>query len=268
MNIKSKWIKSIKQVYPRYGLKDSDIILATFPKSGTTWFRFIYGNLISILELDGRFVDYQLLNNELNCSFDTHIYPAIKYAKLPRLVATHQTYDERKFGKNRAIYLSRNPLDTLVSNWEYKKGFKYFHDELTFKSLIRDEQYGIRAWINHYLKWTAKADIVITYENLKKNEMKEVMKIINLFSIDVPDKNTIQLAIERSRFDTIRSMEEENGLDTSAKKDLKESFRFARKGQTGQGKLYFDSEDIEYVNDMLTKSGLRGKGWVDSDSSR
>lgn len=267
MNIRLKWINLIKQVYPRYGLKDSDVILATFPKSGTTWFRFIYGNLISLLELDGRLVDYELLNNDLNSSFDGHIYPKIKYNKLPRLVATHQIYDERKFGNNRVIYLSRNPLDTLVSYWEYRKGFKQFHNEFTFKSLIRDEKFGIQAWIDHYLNWVAKADIVITYEDLKRNEMKEVMKIISLFSIDISDKNIIELAIERSKFDTIRSMEEEKGLDTRAKQGLKESFRFARKGQAGQWRSYFDSEDVEYVNGMLTKAGLSEYGNVDGSIS-
>jgi|SRR3989344_4270168 len=264
MNIKLKSIKLIKQIYPRYGLASSDIILATFPKSGTTWFRFIYANLISILELDGRMVDYELLNNDLNSSFDAHIYPKIKYNKLPRLVATHQIYDIRKFGKNRAIYLSRNPLDTLVSYWEYRKGFKQFHDEFTFKSLIRDEKLGMQAWIDHYLKWSEKADVAISYENLKKNEMNEVMKIINHFSIDIPDKKIIELAIERSKFDNIRRIEEVRGLDTNAKNSLKESFRFARKGQTGQWKSYFDSEDLEYVKNMLIKSKLDENLWMDS----
>jgi|GEM_PF-644487 len=267
MDIRYKWINLIKRVYPGYGLKNSDIILGTFPKSGTTWFRFIYGNMISILELDGRAVDYDMLNNDLNSSFDAHIYPKIKYKKLPRLVATHQAYDGRKFGKNRAIYLTRNPLDTLVSYWEYRKGFKKFNNEFTFKSLIRDEKYGIHAWVDHYLSWSDKADVVISYEDLKKSEVGVMTKIINTFSLDVHDKKIIELAIERSRFDTIRSMEKEKGLDARAKKDLKESFRFARKGKTGEWRSYFDNEDIEYVGNILTRSGLRDIVGDDIDMS-
>ena len=33
---------AIKFVYPRFELRDSDILLASYPKSGNTWMRFIW----------------------------------------------------------------------------------------------------------------------------------------------------------------------------------------------------------------------------------
>lgn len=57
-------VRGIKKLYPRFGLLPTDIIFGTFPKSGTTWVRFIFANIISLAELDGREVDYDFLNGE------------------------------------------------------------------------------------------------------------------------------------------------------------------------------------------------------------
>lgn len=256
MNIKSRTINLIKMIYPRYGLKDTDIILATFPKSGTTWFRFIYANLISLIELDGRVVDYEFLNEQLPASFDAHIYPKVKYNKLPRFVATHQKYDDIKFSGNKKLYIYRNPLDTMVSYWEYRKGFKYFKEDCSFKNFIRGEEYGLETWIIHYLSWIQKADLLITYEELKKDDIQVVIKVLESFSINITNKDYVYKAVERSRFNKIRKMEEENGLDKRAKKTLKKSFRFARKGTIGEWENYFDEEDIKFANNLFRKYRL------------
>ena len=46
-------------------LNKSDVILAAFPKTGSTWVRFLFCNLIALLEWNNRSVDFNLLNDTM-----------------------------------------------------------------------------------------------------------------------------------------------------------------------------------------------------------
>lgn len=247
----------VGKLYPRLGLKRSDVILATFPKSGTTWFRFIIANIVSLLHLDGQIVDYHLLNGELRGAFDSFVFPTLWPDNFPRFLASHKNYSTRKFGKNRCVYLFRNPRDVMVSFFEYKRNFReagrYVND---FKTFIRDEKYGIPAWCKHYLSWKRKADIVLTYEGLKSSGFYELNRVLEHLELkEKVSDDLLKEAIKRSSFERIRGLEEERGLDTMAAKDLESGFKFARKGKIGEWKRYFDSEDISFALNMIRKVG-------------
>ena len=51
-------------------------------------------------------------------------------------------------------------------------------------------------------------------------------------------------------------MEKEKGLDWREKKVLKKTFKFERKGKTGEWKEYFQKDDIDYANKLFEKYKL------------
>lgn len=245
-------------IYPHLGLHPSDVILASFPKSGVTWFRFIITNLISLNELGGIKVDYSLLNGELRAAYDSHDFPKIKYSVIPRIFATHRNYSDRRFERYRRIYLYRNPADTMVSYYEFRRAWtgtnKYLKE---FKHFLRDERFGLTTWCQHVQDWRQNADIVLTYKGLKEDTLSTVRRVLEKLNIDNISDDILQEAISRSSFRSVRRMEEEKGLDKRTSSHLKEGFRFARKGSIGQWKEYFEDDDLELLHRMLEEYKLQ-----------
>ena len=107
------------------------------------------------------------------------------------------TYD--RIGHHNVLYLYRNPVDTIFSNIMYQKYagrsdrlsklFKYFLSNLTNiygRAIINKEE--VKLWTALYLlhmkKWLVsdhKANVFVTYENLKNNPTQEFAKICDFF---------------------------------------------------------------------------------------
>ena len=244
-------VSSIRKFYPKFGLAKDDIIFATFPKSGTTWFRFILANIISLNELDGITVDYKLLNEKLNTAIEPNWMPKIKYLSIPIIRSTHFKYNESMFQGNKSIYLYRNPKDTMVSYFHYRKSFKKNEFKGEFKDFIRHNDWGIKAWCQHFVSWISNCTVSISYEELKDDTFLSMKKIFNELGITGVNDNVLVEAINRSEFSTIKKMERELGLDKRASNKHKNDFEFARKGKISDGGNYFDEEDSLYLMKVL-----------------
>ena len=259
-NLSDKCIRNFKRlityIKPNVWLDKTDIILATYPKSGTTWLRFIFANLISIKELNGEIVDYNILNTKFKASFDALTFNMPSFKSMPRIISTHQIYKRRYFGNNRSILLYRNPADTMVSYYEYRKSLKNNYYKFDFKHFIRDKKYGLEAWCRHFNSWKDNPSTILSYEDLKSNTFICIKRVLNKFGLCAFNDNEINEAIKRSDFKNIQRLELERGLDIAAQKKHKENFRFARKGTVGQWVEYFESDDIAFMKLVLKKHNL------------
>jgi len=254
--LRSAAVRAAQKVYPRLGLRDSDIILASFPKSGNTWVRFIWANMVSLLEFDGEEVDFNDVNMELGSEYETAQYGNVKFDCLPRLVKTHKEYDNQIFARNSAVYLVRHPGDVMVSYFKYRKALNSQENiHSSFHNFIRDEKHGMPAWCKHVEGWINRDVIVIKYKNLKKSEVEVIDKIFDQIrkNICVPEK-IVKEAVHRSSFDNMRRIEEEKGRPRD--KEFDGDFRFVRKGQTGQWKDVLSLEDKSYLSCILEQYGL------------
>lgn len=245
---KQKGVNLIKKIYPKYGLKDSDIIFASFPKSGNTWLRFIWSNIISQMEMDGKEVDFHLINKGLlDAEYDTHSYGEFEYECLPRLVKTHREYDQR-FKDFKKIYLYRHPGDVMVSYYEYNKAQKNSNFlEKGISDFIRDSKFGVPAWQNHVENWLEQADVVIKYEEMKKDAFEVMKKIIDTFDITNIDENIINKAIQKSSFTNMQNIEERKGRPSRDEGKFDKNFRFVRKGSVGDWENRMNPNDVEYI---------------------
>jgi hypothetical protein len=231
------------------GLNDEDWLLSSFPRSGNTWVRFLLCNLISLLEWDGRTVDFPLLNQTMVEIGVNNLLQPWPHPTIPRVVKTHRFYLSLFARARGSIGIIRDPKDVMVSYYHYKKDRrKEFKG--TFSKFIRNHHLGLRSWFRHYLSWKDHWTLIVRYEDMKQNTFREFKRILNTLQVSCPD-NLVHESIRRSNLKHVRQAE--SNLAAGRNKQG----RFARSGQTQQWEPYFSSEDLAYYRDLVDEYGIR-----------
>lgn len=253
--LRMKGIRLIRRVLPRFGLRPSDVLLASFPKSGNTWVRFIWANVVSLRELGGKTVDFHRLSEELGHEYDVHRYGDVEFDCLPRLVKTHEPYDDRAFGLNRSVYLYRHPGDVMVSYWHYmSRRWSSSPAPEEWDAFLRDDEYGVPAWCRHVRSWREEADALLSYAELRADAAGAVARLLEELGLGAVPDGTLREAARRSSFQRVRELEEERGLPDEDRAD--EDYRFTRSGARGEWREVFGTAQRNYLRERVRESGL------------
>lgn len=247
-------MRAAQKVYPRLGLRDSDIILASFPKSGNTWMRFIWANMVSLKELGGREIDFRYLMTQMVANYDEFAFGEQTFDILPRLVKTHRRFQANAFEKNRSIYIIRHPGDVMSSYYEYVNSNKKTSTFSNISDFIRDEEFGVRAWCMHVKSWRKQANIVTSYEDMKRDASKATRQILNEFNLDSISDPVVEEAVRRSSFEKLREIEEDQGRPTE--KNFEAGFKFMRKGKIGEWGKRLNLKDLKYIQQQVEEAEI------------
>ena len=153
------------------------IWLASFPRSGNTFFRNILFEVYGIKSSAYHKDEKRTLNKQY-ASFElvkTHLLPA----HLPA-----------EFQNKKSVYIIRDGRDCLVSIAHHRKditekGSPFYNNLL--EAILAAEGSYFGGWSENVKQWTEKADIVIRFEDLIKNPIKEVEKLRSIFDLPNPD---------------------------------------------------------------------------------
>ncbi len=234
-----------------FGEYDSDIYIATYPKSGTTMMQVIL---------------YQLTTKG-DMSFN-HIYdvsPWIHNASLlrqepvelphPRVIKTHDIYKEFPRGvKGRFIHVHRNGKDVAVSLYNQNKD--YNNNNLTFEKFI-EGFLKAKPWFNYSKAWfqnKRKHNILhVRYEDLLTDKRREIMRIVEFLGLKV-EEEAIERALHYSSFDYMKEHETKFGEQPKEQPKDKPKHKmrydnFIRKGVSGEGEKEFTPE----LNEVFEK---------------
>jgi len=218
-----------------------DTILASFPKSGNTWVRFLIANLYN--EIENSLAEIDFLNIH-------EIIPELgkgrnfRFPNFSKILKTHQQYD-KKF--NRVILILRNPYDVLYSYFKYLKGEKKL--DVSLSEVIHHDKFGIQSLVDHtnsYIRNCTDLHLV-TYEQLKSHPSKYFGNIARYLGIDYTDEH-IANAISRSSFSSMRKIEETKGRRYGRKE-----FIFVRRGKIGEGFSRIDWYDRKYISESIRR---------------
>ncbi len=234
------------------GLSGSDVILASYPKSGNTWMRFLFCNVVSLLEWDGRTVDHGTVDATMPELGVDNLLVHHKYNCIPRMVKTHRRYIPL-FARNKSVYIHRDPRDTLVSYFHFvtDRPSPLFAGELS--EFVRHPRFGINSLLAHRASWIDRATATVSYEGLKKDGVDRFKEVLARIELDLPDE-IVNEAFERSRFERVRELEEKTGHPKLGK--AMPEVRFAREGRVGGWRERFSDSDCDYVAAACERAGL------------
>jgi estrone sulfotransferase len=226
------------------GMRADDVILASFPRSGSTWVRFVLCNLISLREWNGREVDFALLNETMPALGANTLLARWPHSTIPRVVKTHKPY-RLIFRRNRCIGVIRDPRDVMVSFYHYQKDRRRTYDG-SFAEFLRDEHLGLENWFRHYRSWRDHWPLVVRYEDLRRDTLSGVRQILSVLGASLPE-DIVREAIRRS------SLEEVRAVEATAPGSEPKNARFARNGGIRQWVSYFSEEDLRYYDVLLQR---------------
>lgn len=238
-------------------LQPGDVLLASFPKSGNTFLRFLLANVELGLAGDDRIVHFKEINTSFKDVYETGETGSYEYKTLPRMVKTHMPRQYCPVGKRRSVLLIRHPGDVMVSYHKYRAAHKHnARRDQSLSEFIRHPDYGLPGWVEHTLSWRHKNTIAISYERLNTDTFNTLMEVFSKLNVTIRDSRIVQEAVEKSKFKRVQKLENKHGHDEQFSKVFASDAKFARSGISGEWQALFSADDVSYAKNQLSLAGL------------
>jgi Sulfotransferase domain len=230
------------------GLRTEDAILASFPRSGSTWLRFL------LLEsLTGNTAEWNDVNRLIPYVGGQRSIPAL----LPgdgRLVSTH---DPRTGPCRRAVLLVRDPRDVVLSYYRWLSLHGYSHDLETFLPAFLDGRLTFHgAWSDNTRYWLDSAShrggrrlCVVRFEDLRADSFETIRRILLFMDVEVSD-DAIHRAVSGNTIERSREKEERAGPQDV--KRYPSGGRFVGKGSVGTWQSKLTDDQVRQVEDRAS----------------
>lgn len=239
--------------YPTTYIKENDIIIAGFPKSGNTWMQ----NLISGV-LYG--IDSTLLPDRLT----QELVPEITKGYYKRILnfVCFKSHDLPKPEYRKIIHLVRDGRDAMASYYHFRKGLGY--NETYKQHIIEGQNVYPCKWHLYNEKWIENpynSDIItIRYEDLLKNPLIEMQRICKFIGVERQNELILR-SIEGNSFKNMQKKEETFKKHSNIWPDDK---KFFRKGKIGSYKEEIPKELVKYFENeshlILSHFGYSNSG--------
>ncbi len=214
------------------------ILLASFPRSGNTWVRFILANYIRQLTR-GPEVDFHTL--PLYVPDPPYHSPkgVLVPKNLPLFLKTHSPYHPR-IGKTKSILIVRNPEVTLAAF------YRYLHGEvgkrlLSRKAFVRHWRLGAPAWRYYHESWKGRASAIVRYEDLSVDPVGALGRALAQCEIAVEGR-VLERAVRLSTRKHMAALRRERGDPCARNKE----FEFVRLRPAVDEKI-FGADEQAYI---------------------
>ena len=238
-----------------YRPSPSDIVVASYPKCGTTWLQ----NMV-----------YLSLNEGVPLAAEqkmTEVFPHLeevgrdRVAALPepRLIKTHLPFPMTPYHPEaRYIYVARNPFDCAVSFFHHTRGFPKHYDfregvfEDFFECFVAGEvDFG--DYFDNLMSWYAHREdpnvLFLTYEAMQLDTRGTVLSIGAFLGADtIQNEDLVEAVLRHSSF---TSMSENPERWSSPRSEGRPAF--IRKGMVGDWLNQFSPEQTRCLLDKFSK---------------
>jgi glycosyltransferase involved in cell wall biosynthesis len=233
-------IEGVKHVFKlhrpgqdRLAVWPDDILLASYPKSGNNWIRFLIANVI--------FPDKEVgWDNIEKLIFDSGaVQRDLVRARRPRIIRTHFPFDPRF---RRVICIVRDPRDIALSQYHYWRKVRRIEDDYPIERfmdtfLAGDLKRKNGSWGENVGSWLAARHrdpefLLLRYEDLLADTARELTRVAKFVGFS-SDPELLARAVERSSAHKMREKEKKEGQQSNLMKDSRQDLPFVRAAKSG-----------------------------------
>lgn len=247
-------VRPIKKYFIRCrfmaSIRPSDVFVVTYPKSATRWIGFFLAYILS-KRIPGptkplTVTDYGGYVSDINNKYFRSI-PLEAYRQLPdpRVFTVHAPWDPKL---PKVVYLVRDPRAVLVSYYHHHRIDDPQFDLSLREFIVKNEMWPCD-WGEHVRGWLAHRGeeqvLFVRYEDLHRDSLCWFKKILEFCNLFVSEEELIS-AIENSRFDKMRRVEEETNMHRSY---VDPNTRLMRKGKIDSWRKELNDELVRIIED-------------------
>jgi hypothetical protein len=242
---------------------DDDVWIVSYPKSGNTWTRFLIANLIA----GGETVDWSNIERWVPDTYYNN-EPHFRGLPRPRYFKSHEAYRPEY---RRVVLIVRDPRDIAVSYYHFARKANSLPADATIydftKRFIegRIDPYG--NWGENLGSWLGArrgtADfLVVRYEDLLENAESELARIADMLGLPA-DEGLLQRAVENSRADRMRQLEQSQRSEHKWLKTSRADIPFVRVAKSGQWRTELPPEAVQQI-ESAWGSVMRDLGYLEA----
>jgi len=183
-----------------------DTFIASYPRSGNTWTRFLIANLmypeqpVTFANIESVIPDATALSSR-----------ALKRVPRPRLIKTHEYFEPRY---RKVIYLVRDPRDVVLSLYNFRRKCGSFDDSYPIEQYVAERflpgDMDV-SWGDHVGSWLGTrmshpGFLLMRYEDLLQDPRRELGRVASFLGVAASGEMLTQ-AIERSSANRLRQLE-------------------------------------------------------------
>ncbi|MFA7596541.1 MAG: sulfotransferase domain-containing protein [Novosphingobium sp.] len=241
-----------------FTIRESDVFLVSYPKSGNTWARFLLANALCADGVDFVNIDKIIPDiYKVNLSF-------IEGISQRRIIKSHSPFNP---AYPKVIYIVRNPLDVAVSYYFFNIKMGYVSSSITMDEYIDrfifdSGEFG--TWEQNVKSWICAMSgkdgfMLVKYEDMLTDTLPTLERILDFADLKpCRDVNDIILS---SSFENMKSLEKKQHFQWRSTKFSNPKIPFVRKGKNGSWREELSSDSIEKIvtswADLMDRLGYR-----------
>jgi hypothetical protein len=261
------WVLDSRR-WQHYRPRTGDIIIATYPKCGTTWMQQIVHGLRTRGSMD--FDEVSRVVPWINMAYDVGIDIYAPQVARPHAFKTHTTLNEVPKG-GKYIVIVRDPCDALISDYHFMEGMFFEKGAISLEEFARQDFIPAHDIHKHIIAfWNRRNDedvLPLCYENMKADLTRTIERVARFIGIELDDELR-EIVLRQSDIKFMQEHKDQfedhiirKARSAAMRVPLDGRLNKVRNGKVGESKEIVPDEikkelDILWQNEITSKIGL------------